>query len=84
MIDDSILGGACERRLADQGIGRMTGFGAGLYYEFSDVASSSDNKNLEILSHWSKVSGEEMADRRTTVELQKERRKRWESSFVVV
>lgn len=54
----------------------MTGFGAGLYNKFSDVTSSTDNENLEILSHRSKVSGEETPDRSTTGELQKERKKK--------
>lgn len=77
IIDDPGLDGGIERRLAEQCVGWMTSFGAGLNYKFSDITSSSDDENLELMSHRIKRYGERIIDRRISGELQIERRRRW-------
>lgn len=52
-FDDFGLGRIGEGGLPDQSEGRVTGFCAGLDYEFTDVTSASDEENLGFgLGHW--------------------------------
>lgn len=57
-LDDRRLGRIGERGISDESVGWMTGFGAGLHDEFTDVASASDDEDSAFGGHGMKISDE--------------------------